>query len=280
MKFVLNIFWWRISSYIYAENFSPLTLLYFLEVIFTVLCGILAVIHQRWVKICWKLEPCKSWRVEVICRPLWFNLPSQRSGQLRSGMPPNNTLQGVTMKSTITTQQWPKEQYHCTEWSVTLDIICSSCHIWWDNVTSWHNVTRLQCYKLAQEVKTRALELSKLLYYTVKALDTCISIVKLLYYTIKPGRDQTLDCLPPTAIYRTAFVCDQNLIPRAAATLYKRFIKSKTFTDHSSAASAWIQEGAERNGLIRKSWGESLPRFPVGKIWYRLLIIRKYFNKN
>ena len=148
-----------------------------------------------------------------------FNLPSQRSGQLRSGMPPNNTLQGVTMKSTITTQQWPKEQYHCTEWSVTLDIICSSCHIWWDNVTSWHNVTRLQCYKLAQEVKTRALELSKLLYYTVKALDTCISIVKLLYYTVKAGRDQTLDCLPPTAIYRTAFVCDHNLIPRTAATL-------------------------------------------------------------
>ena len=56
MKFVLNIFWWRISSYIYAENFSPLTLLYFLEVIFTVLCGILAVIHQRWIKICWKLD--------------------------------------------------------------------------------------------------------------------------------------------------------------------------------------------------------------------------------
>ena len=172
MKFVLNIFWWRISSYIYAENFSPLTLLYFLEVIFTVLCGILAVIHQRWIKICWKLEPCKSWRVEVICRPLWFNLPSQRSGQLRSGMPPNNTLQGVTMKSTITTQQWPKEQYHCTEWSVTLDIICSSCHIWWDNVTSWHNVTRLQCYKLAQCYKITMLQAG------TRSQDTCSGAVK------------------------------------------------------------------------------------------------------
>ena len=79
-----------------------------------------------------------------------------------------------------------------------------------------------------------------------RSRDTCSGAVK-------AGRDQTLDCLPPTAIYRTAFVCDQNLIPRAAATLHKLFYNSKTFTDHSSAASAWIQEGAERNGLIRKS---------------------------